>query len=591
MDDRTISLLEEASSEEEANALLVQFNQRNAKTFSFPDLTFPRRQRLWKALHSKLSDDCFARCHVACLETVRILSRDKVGLGDIVTRDMTDLMLQLAGLTPDDHRSSEEAAMSRINSEDDYRVTLEAQKSLCNLIFNCKAAQRMCCNSRCLEGIIMRLKTYRDPEIPYDVKFFDMRMLFLLTALCADVRPKLRNELHGITYLMEVLDLILKTSGEERPDEDDHHRHAPDVEAPHVRAPAGFGNNGDGDGRAPCLRDNEVDLACEVLKILFNLTIHVDKDSLDEEDEAHFLRLATILHDLLVCATQTKEKHDELQSHTVNLLTNMPSVCYEELLTPLSEGAIGGYDNKDLEYDGQNMEVIVGFLEFLDRRIDKPISSLQESLAPILTCLCECARHHRVIRKFLRIRVLPPLRDVYNRPEQGETIRNKLCRLLTSPITDVKNLVADFLFVLCKENASRLIKYTGYGNSAGLLANRGLMRGGADTSGNYSSDSEDSDTEEYSQAKDRINPVLGCYEEQRPDPMAGMSEEQKEYEAIQLVNMMDKLARQGVVQPMQLGEDGRPHPIEHILELQGGENVTTTRYTYHRKGAADSDSD
>lgn len=46
---------------------------------------------------------------------------------------------------------------------------------------------------------------------------------------------------------------------------------------------------------------------------------------------------------------------------------------------------------------------------------------------------------------------------------------------------------------------SRFIKYTGYGNAAGLLAARGLLRGGHD-SGIYSED-EDSETEEYREAK------------------------------------------------------------------------------------------
>jgi hypothetical protein len=37
------------------------------------------------------------------------------------------------------------------------------------------------------------------------------------------------------------------------------------------------------------------------------------------------------------------------------------------------------------------------------------------------------------------------------RPEEGNTIRNKLCRLLTSPDNSISTIVADLLFVLCKE--------------------------------------------------------------------------------------------------------------------------------------------
>ena len=48
--------------------------------------------------------------------------------------------------------------------------------------------------------------------------------------------------------------------------------------------------------------------------------------------------------------------------------------------------------------------------------------------------------------------MLPPLRDVKNRPEVGSALRNKLVRLMTHIDTDVKNCAAEFLFVLCKES-------------------------------------------------------------------------------------------------------------------------------------------
>ena len=65
------------------------------------------------------------------------------------------------------------------------------------------------------------------------------------------------------------------------------------------------------------------------------------------------------------------------------------------------------------------------------------------------------------------------------------------------------------MFVLCKENVDRLVKYTGYGNAAGLLASRGLMAGGCSHKEDYSSDDDNSDTEEYSRVKDQIDPITG----------------------------------------------------------------------------------
>ena len=48
---------------------------------------------------------------------------------------------------------------------------------------------------------------------------------------------------------------------------------------------------------------------------------------------------------------------------------------------------------------------------------------------------------------------------------------------------------------------ARFVKYTGYGNAAGLLAQRGLLCGGRGA--DYSSESDESETEEYSQLRDR----------------------------------------------------------------------------------------
>ncbi len=71
-------------------------------------------------------------------------------------------------------------------------------------------------------------------------------------------------------------------------------------------------------------------------------------------------------------------------------------------------------------------------------------------------------------------------------------------------------MAADFLFVLCKENVDRLVKYTGYGNAAGLLASRGLMGGKkAAPTGDYSSDDSDSETEEYNAVVDKIDVMTG----------------------------------------------------------------------------------
>lgn len=50
--------------------------------------------------------------------------------------------------------------------------------------------------------------------------------------------------------------------------------------------------------------------------------------------------------------------------------------------------------------------------------------------------------------------------------------------------------------------------------------------------------------------------------------METLTEEQREHEAMELVNLIDKLNTLGVIQTCKLDSSGRPVPIEHILELR-----------------------
>ena len=58
------------------------------------------------------------------------------------------------------------------------------------------------------------------------------------------------------------------------------------------------------------------------------------------------------------------------------------------------------------------------------------------------------------------------------------------------------------LFFYFPHTVTRLVKYTGYGNAAGMLARRGLLAGGQGNT-DYSSDDEDSDTEDYLEVRNK----------------------------------------------------------------------------------------
>lgn len=270
-----------------------------------------------------------------------------------------------------------------------------------------------------------------------------MKLLFLITALNPNVRTKVRDDYHGLTYLVETLDLIIKEQA-------------------------------DGNTVGNQLTDRQIDLLGEILKVLFNITVRFETSvATEEEEEIQFRRLAVVLHDLLLCRATTKEKQIELCSNTVNLLTNVPTACFSELVTQMhmnsgdsmsataagtSASSINGSNATTIAnsncFEGSDVTALDILLEFLKCRLAniQKLAVQQELLSPILTALVKCVRCNSLQRRYIRSQVLPPLRDVKQRPEVGTHLRNYLCKLLTTPATQVRDLTSEFLFVLCKEN-------------------------------------------------------------------------------------------------------------------------------------------
>jgi len=509
-----------STKEEEIDAALEQFISLNEQSFTFPSLNDRSVQsEIWSILIDRVHKPDYWKSHSKCLKILKIMSRDKQYLDEIINPSIIEVLVASSDVNPN----------LPVDLSLQYEAILECQKCIFNLVFNHMKSRDMFAVLSFPGILLMRLSSDDFATAPHNVKLFDLKILFLLTALNSSCRPLVRYEMKGIDHLVKFLDSFLKKGSCE-------------------------------------LNDQTAQLCCEAFKIIFNLLLATDQPENAAEEQQH--RLMEIIRQILCLKSTSLEKQEELKSHAINLLTSINSDCYDEL-TPECDAV----DSEDC-FSGHDMSSVLSLIEFMDKYLDKPAAVLKEGLMPTLSVLIEYSSNVRIIRKFLRCRILPPLRDVTHRPEEGNELRNKLCRLMTCTITQVEFLVAEFLFVLCKENVRRLIKYTGYGNAAGLLAHRGLMMNSPSnpTSGGYSSDSEDSETEEYKQLESEINPVTGSYEPPRPNPLENMTEEQKEYEAVKLVNMIDRLQKKGIIQPARIGEDGRPHAVEHILELQENSN-------------------
>ncbi|XP_068004579.1 synembryn-A [Melanerpes formicivorus] len=527
MELRTVVATLESGEQDTVLKVLQVYNQEKAQCFTFDDEEREERKKMAQLLIKFLERELQPSCQVTCLESIRILSRDKHCLGPFTTKEGLQTLSRHAGI---------ECSEELLRAVPDAEVVLESLKCLCNLVFSSGAAQALAAEARLQEGLARRIRLHNERSLPHQVRFFDLRLLFLLTALRLDVRQQLARELRGVGLMTDALELTLAVEWMD----------------PYQVA--------SGEGLPPLPRQ-ETERAMEILKVLFNITFDSSKREVDEEDAASYRHLGALLRHCLMISADGEERTEEFHSHTVNLLGNLPLKCLDVLLTPKVRPG-------SLEYMGVNMDAVSILLDFLERRLDRG-HKLKESLTPVLNLLTESARVHRQTRKFLKAKVLPPLRDVRNRPEVGSSLRNKLVRLMTHIDTDVKHCAAEFLFVLCKESVSRFVKYTGYGNAAGLLAARGLMAGGREE-GEYSED-EDTDTEEYKEAKPNINPVTGRVEEKLPNPMEGMTEEQKEYEAMKLVNMFDKLSREQVIQPMGITPSGTLAPMENAIRSMADE--------------------
>ncbi|XP_060951504.1 synembryn-A isoform X2 [Limanda limanda] len=438
---------------------------------------------------------------------------------------------KVEGMEEEEDRESGEEALRK-----------EAMKVLCNVVYNSTWAQQRFSALSLLSGLMECLSTSVSTSSPSSVQFYELRLMFLITALRPELRTQLQQE-GGVPVLIAALESGLEVQWKEQ------------YEC--VLQPV-----------ANPISLEASQRVIEILKILFNITYSSHRQEPSEDNAALYRHLVAILRLCLMRKCTLSNDTDELQSHTVNLLSALPLQCLDVLL-------VVPQDPDSEQCPGVNMDCVHILLTFMERRLESG-DKIKEKLTPILNLLTESCRAHRETRHYIRKHILPPLTDVSHRPEEGSTVRNRLIRLMTHLDTDVKHCAADLLFVLCKENVRRFVKYTGYGNAAGLLATRGLLcgqgRGMSSSAGRYSSDS-DSDTEEYRQVKDRINPVTGRVEVEHSDPMEGMTEEEKEEEAKTLMMLFNKLSRSNIIQTMGVDSEGKLVPLSGLRENSLGEEM------------------
>lgn len=354
-----------------------------------------------------------------------------------------------------------------------------------------------------------------------EILYYDLRIIFLLSALCAGSRANIRDRL-----LESILLLTLSESKNLSKE-----NHLLIIE---------------------CLKTlfnltldkcTNIQLAVQVIKQLFSI-VGIDQDQeIDIEDLQH-----------QESGQQRQlDPTDQMLVNLIHLLTNMPEKVYHEL----SDDDV----DKVLQHLDEQLK------SFTNR------GSFRDTVLPVLNACANICKYKEDVRKRWFKEIIESTTDFKERPEECNTLRGRIVRLMTSVDVHLKDIAAEFIYALCGKDVEKLITYTGFGNSAAYLATRGLLSQSARRSMQQSDDSTESRIHEVNDSEDvergdkstngknqpqaRLNPITGRLEGPKRSPMEGMSEEEKEWHAHELANAISKLTRLGVMKPMSVNENGQ----------------------------------
>lgn len=499
--------LDDAAVIEEGKKVLEKFICENEKTFEYSELD--------TTYHNKLLDKIFLLIHqhplsLECIKITRLLSRDK------------NLVLNIKNV---DFYMDIFAKLLKEKAELDSNILfskVETVKCLCNWVYLSDKVRIYFKENNLIQIMIDEMKI-TDHAVT-DYYFYEIRLMFLMSALEITERNQMLEDDAVATLVKVMKDAVLANSKSY-----DSSLHIP--------------------------------IICEVLKALFNITLELSNStSASIVDDC--LHLVCILQDMLVSFYPfNSDEKDDLLTHIAHMMVNMPKTALDGLVVNSNEDKEEQFCGHPVTYENFEMRSVIVFLDALKLRIqiDNYIEMKEKTMA-ILTAFCYVCRVNPVIRKYLKQEILPPLQPSDVRPEQFKDLRGKIVQLMTTVDVPLKNMAADFLFVLCKENSQRLIRYAGYGNSAGFLASRGLMIPGmSNADGDYSSD-------ELTDVDDDVDPVTGAIPKPKDTSFESLSESEKEAEMEKLMCMFDRLKELNVIKPAAVDKDGK------ITELETGNN-------------------
>ncbi|KAG9012293.1 hypothetical protein FRB94_006324 [Tulasnella sp. JGI-2019a] len=163
---------------------------------------------------------------------------------------------------------------------------------------------------------------------------------------------------------------------------------------------------------------------------------------------------------------------------------------------------------------------------------------------PLALLLGNMVRENETARGQMKQWLLPSDLDRSQPLEKRADVLGRCLRMMASVyFPKFKDSIGEMMFALCNSDANIMGAQLGYGNIAGFLFNKGIMAPPPppkDTPGTSKSGNDD-----ISDDPD-INPITGAKYRPGPDPLEGMTDEEKEREAEKLFVLFDRLERMGM---------------------------------------------
>ncbi|KAF6105951.1 RIC8 guanine nucleotide exchange factor A [Phyllostomus discolor] len=242
MEPRAVADAVETGEEDAIVEALRAYNRENSQSFTFDAAQQEDRKRLAELLVSFLEQGLPPSGRVTWLQSIRILSRDRGCLDPFTSPQSLQALACYAGIS---------AARGSVPEPLDMDVVLESLKCLCNVVLSSPRAQALAAEARLVVRLAERVGLHHQGSFPHEVQLFDLRLLFLLTALRTDVRQQLFQELQGVHLLTGTLQQTLAVAPGQSPPE--------------------------------LLPSQETERAMEILKVLFNITFDSVRREVDEE--------------------------------------------------------------------------------------------------------------------------------------------------------------------------------------------------------------------------------------------------------------------------------------------------------------------